>query len=226
MAAKVSSKMRTCKQCNEVMPPEYHYSRRYCNEKCRRKAEYQRLEPKIRVYQVAHRDEIRANQIKWIRANPEKVKASQLRGRDRRLKALKEWKKRNRDHINAYKRATWRKYQNPVQKARWLAANKKRVRAYKAKWAKANPGKVLAKLRRRQTAKQNALPAWLSEDQFREMAELYQTAALLTRHSDEPYQVDHIIPLLGKGVCGLHVPWNLQIMTAVANRKKRNHYVS
>jgi len=218
--------MKLCNHCNNPISSERDSRARYCNEKCRRKAEYRRLAPKIRAYQAAHRDEIRVNQIKWIKANPEKVKASQLRGRDRRLEALKKWKKRNRDHINAYKRATWRKYQNPVQKARWLAANKKRVRAYKAKWAKANPGKVLAKVRRRQTAKQNALPSWLSEGQLKEMEELYCTANLLSRHSDKPYQVDHIIPLLGKGVCGLHVPWNLQIMTATANRKKRNHYGS
>ncbi len=149
--------MRACKQCNELVLAERHRSARYCNEKCRRQAEYRRLAPKIRAYQAAHRDEIRVNQIKWVKANPEKVKATRLRNRETILKSLKEWKKRNRDHINAYKRATWRKYENPVQKARWLAANKKRVRAYKAKWAKANPGKVLAKLRRRQTAKQNAL---------------------------------------------------------------------
>ena len=224
MATKVLSEMRTCKQCNQLIPPGRHGSARYCDEKCRRKAEYRRLAPKIRIYHAVHKDVIQENAIKWRNANPEKVKASRLRGRDKRLKANKEWRKRNQEHIKVYKRATWRKYVNPAQQARWKAENIERVRKYKAKWAKANPGKVLAKLRRRQTAKQNALPAWLSEDQFREMAELYQTAALLTRHSDEPYQVDHIIPLLGKGVCGLHVPWNLQIMTAVANRKKRNHY--
>ena len=218
--------MKTCNHCNSRIPSGRHHTVRYCNEKCRRQAEYWRLEPKIRAYQAAHRDEIRVNQIKWIKANPEKVKTTRLRNRDKRLKALKEWKKRNREHIKAYKRATWRKYANPIQQARWKAENIDRVRAYKAKWAKANPGKVLAKLRRRQTAKQNALPAWLSKGQLSEMEELDTTAALLTRHSDEPYQVDHIIPLLGKGVCGLHVPWNLQIMTGCANRKKRNYYVS
>lgn len=38
------------------------------------------------------------------------------------------------------------------------------------------------------------------------------------------YHVDHIIPLCGKSVSGLHIASNLRIITKVENYKKRNHF--
>lgn len=77
----------------------------------------------------------------------------------------------------------------------------------------------------RNAAKCNATPAWLTSEHKREIAAMYATAAIRTAMDGIPYEVDHIAPLRGKLVCGLHAPWNLRVITAAENRKKSNFEV-
>lgn len=51
---------------------------------------------------------------------------------------------------------------------------------------------------------------------------MYHFAKILTQITGLPYRVDHIVPLQGRGVTGLHVPWNLQALPAVENWRKHN----
>lgn len=67
-----------------------------------------------------------------------------------------------------------------------------------------------------------ATPNWLSAIQLAQIQEFYDIAYARTVQSGVNYEVDHIFPLNGKGFNGLHVPWNLQVITASENRAKGN----
>jgi 5-methylcytosine-specific restriction endonuclease McrA len=110
-------------------------------------------------------------------------------------------------------------------KAAYIKENSEKVKKYQADWTKANSGKVNAKTNRRRAAKLNATPKCLTIGQKLEMQALYIEAARLTKETGIPHEVDHEIPLQGENVSGLHVPWNLQILTRSENRKKHNKII-
>ena len=126
---------------------------------------------------------------------------------------------------------------NPNFYAELYAANKEKIlensKAYyqanaeerKAKqrlWSKTNRGTANALSKRYKLKKINATPAWLSESQLLHIKCKYQLAAMLNIHGVEAWHVDHIVPIRGKDVCGLHVPWNLRVIPAKDNMTKGN----
>jgi hypothetical protein len=97
--------------------------------------------------------------------------------------------------------------------------------AYKQKYKDANPDmyKELVSLRRRRF--RQATPKWLTAAQRMEIRLKYRLAIELSRATGVRHAVDHIIPLQGEEVCGLHVPWNLQVIPQAENLKKSNKLV-
>ena len=94
----------------------------------------------------------------------------------------------------------------------------------KAKWRKKNKGTVNSWTAKRYLAKLQRTPKWLTEEQFKEIQEFYIMAQELEAVFPWKQCVDHIIPLQGRTVSGLHVPSNLQILSAKANMEKGNRY--
>ena len=83
-----------------------------------------------------------------------------------------------------------------------------------------DPSKAAARYAKRRASQKSATPPWVD---IKLLQEKYAIARRKTIESGSPWEVDHIVPLNGVGVCGLHVPWNLQVIPAHENRKKRNN---
>jgi len=99
----------------------------------------------------------------------------------------------------------------------WRAENKNLVKQIRGKWAKNNKNKIRAKNMRRYVSQTQQMPTWLSKAYRAEIEGFYLFCQVFKGH-----QVDHIVPIRGKTVSGMHVPWNLQILTAEQNRVKSN----
>ena len=98
-------------------------------------------------------------------------------------------------------------------------------RKAKLRYKEANPDlyKELVSLRRRRF--RLATPKWLTAEHKMEIRLKYRLAIELSRRTGVRHAVDHIIPLQGEEVCGLHVPWNLEVITQDENLKKSNKLV-
>lgn len=73
---------------------------------------------------------------------------------------------------------------------------------------------------KRRAAKLQRTPKWLTDFHLIQIKIFYTTATVMKKETGINYAVDHIIPLQGKLVSGLHVPWNLQILTKSQNSIK------
>lgn len=130
--------------------------------------------------------------------------------------------KKHKDKILAY-----RKQYELVNKERIKAkriANIEMRRETKRLWVKNNLGFVLATNATRRAAKLKRTPAWLTEFDKLKIKCLYQLAAMRNRESGQKWHVDHIIPLQGELVSGLHVPSNLRVILATENLSKNRYY--
>jgi 4-hydroxy-L-threonine phosphate dehydrogenase PdxA len=104
----------------------------------------------------------------------------------------------------------------------WRDENKTRVLEKVSEYQKNNKGKVNAKAKKYFLDKMHRTPPWLNNEHFKAIEQIYIQAEELTNKTGIKHHVDHIVPLRGKNVSGLHVPWNLQVLTATENIRKSN----
>ena len=123
---------------------------------------------------------------------------------------------------NAYRRANMPKIREIA--AKYRAKNRERINSYSSSWVKENRLNSTLNTAKYRSAKLQRTPAWLTESDLLRIKCYYQVAAMRTRESGQSWDVDHIIPLKGRFVSGLHVPNNLRVIPASENKRKTNTY--
>jgi len=147
-----------------------------------------------------------------------------------------EWEKANVTRAEYFQQYNAR-IQVKDRKNDWYIANREKViqaaatrpkavlREYRNAWKRNNVLQLRADTKNRRRKHRQATPKWLTRTQKGEMRALYQIAITMTKTTGEQYVVDHIVPLRSELVCGLHVPWNLRVITQEENLKKSNQLV-
>ena len=115
----------------------------------------------------------------------------------------------------------WRQ-KNPELIQQWKQNNPEYYKEYRKEYCKINSYKVNALESKRRISKLQQTPIWGNKE---EIEKFYLESNIQTKLHNIQYDVDHIIPLRGKYVSGLHVENNLQVITHIDNIKKSNRYI-
>lgn len=119
------------------------------------------------------------------------------------------WLAKNPDKVKAYSK-------------KWISENIERHKENNRSWKLKNPSLNAKNSNNYRVSKTKQTPKWLSFIEFAQIQEMYDVAQALYVQTGIKHHVDHIHPLKGNGFNGLHVPWNLQILTASENIAKKN----
>ena len=153
--------------------------------------------------------------LAWNEANKAKHRANMrayaARNPEKRRAVVAAWRKANPDKVK-------------VLHASWRAANPEKYLNISRTWKQRNPAHRRAKAAERRAMKLQRTPAWLTADDFAAIKAIYAEAAEKIAATGLSWHVDHIVPLLGENVSGLHVPWNLQVIPGSENMRKGNRH--
>lgn len=193
----------TGKPCKRGHIANRYISSRQCVE-CMKRTLYRET--------AAYKEKKKAYDAARLAANPQKYHAQSAK-----------YRTENKERCKASLRA-WYVVNSEKQKARsakWRKENPGKQNALKALWAKRNPACGAAHTAKRRAAQLRATPAWANAFFIEEA---YDLAQLRTKATDFKWHVDHIVPLLSKSVCGLHVENNLRVIPARHNQSKSNRH--
>jgi len=141
---------------------------------------------------------------------------------DKRKLISSQQREKNIEAKRAYGRAHYHTNKEQYREAflKFCELNPTYVSEYGKKYTQDNLDLYAFHASKRRACVKQATPKWLTSEHVHQIRQFFKQANELNM------QVDHIIPLQGKTVCGLNVPWNLQLLTRKDNRAKSNKLIS
>jgi hypothetical protein len=186
---------KVCTRCGENKPTEAFNKRMQSSDG---------FNPRCRLCLSRYQKQI-------YQKHKEKVKESVKAYREKNKEKIKEYKMQNREKHNEYCRE-------------WHKANAEKRQAYSREYHKNNPDKKRHNQAKRRAAHIQRTPCWLTDDDKVLIQRKYTLAQKKTETTGEMWVVDHILPLRGEFVSGLHVPSNLRVIKATTNARKYNKF--
>lgn len=227
------AKTKKCACCGEVKPTtEFGPSkqnkdglRSYCRPCARAKIKaYYEANPDKRK-EMSRKDHQKNGKARYEK-NKDKVKAKYVENKEVFLARQKQWRLNNPDKAKEHSKRSYEKNKDKVaaRMVDYYQNNKDRINAYCAEYRQENKFKYAALASKRKAAQLLRTPKWLSAEQLKEIETEYALREWCSEVMGEEYHVDHIVPLQGKKVSGLHVPWNLRVIPASENLRKLNKF--
>lgn len=200
---------RKCSKCGQTKPVTEFYGTKWQCKVCRlaicaeyRKKNAEKIKRTLQDWYLRNRDHVLAR-CKEYNAKSEVKERERIRQSARYAE--------NRDAIQAARRTYYER--NPEARSKFLE--------YQRQYYEGNRQRFFARGAKRRAAKKQAFPKWADE---KAIARFYLLAEQKTRETGIKHVVDHIVPLQGKNVCGLHVETNLQVLTEQENLRKFNKF--
>ena len=206
--------VKTCSKCNEEKPLEFFGKdaqrkdglRLHCkacavaHDKAWREANKEKKAAINKAYREANKEKEAAYSKAYWEANKEKEAARNKAYRDA-----------NKEKVAARNKA-------------YRDTNKEKVAASRKAWRESHPYQHSATTAKGRAKRYNALPSWYSQTHHDQIIGIYEERDRITQATGVQHEVDHILPLNGDTVSGLHIPDNLQIITRTENKQKGNKY--
>lgn len=131
--------------------------------------------------------------------------------------------KKGQEYFKQRRKEDWQNNKSYYQKKNREYTQTQGYRAKRKIYRQENAALLNYHTAKRHAQKLQATPPWLTDEQKAEIKVIYSECRRLQDETGIAHNVDHVHPLQGETVCGLHVPWNLQILTESENCAKHNN---
>ena len=202
-------KEKKCSHCGEVKPLTEFY---------KRKASKDGYRPQCKLCYSETRKANDAKPEVRARINEQNMEYH-WRNREKRCAAMAKWQKDNWGQVLEWRAENADKI--AVIQRRWIDNHPEKKAASDRRWLENNRGKARAQRAKREKAIRRQTPPWAD---LVAIEKVYVKSAEKTAKTGIPHHVDHIIPLQGRLVSGLHIKSNLRVIPAIDNIRKSNSY--